>query len=71
MPKNTTSIEEEAENVQLNTFEEDVADAGADSPDEGHDTTKLALAGVPRPADCRQLHNTLFRSCAKHDSGRG
>jgi hypothetical protein len=28
-PKNTPSIEEEAENVQLNTFEEDVADAGA------------------------------------------
>ena len=43
MPKNTPSIEEEAENVQINTFEEDVADAGADSPDEGHDTTKLAL----------------------------
>ena len=43
MPKNTPSIEEEAENVKLNTFEEDVADAGAESPDEGHDTTKLAL----------------------------
>ena len=43
MPKNTPSIEEQAENVQLNTFEEDIADAGAESPDEGHDTTKLAL----------------------------
>ena len=48
MPKNTPSIEEEAENVQLNTFEEDVADAGADSPDEGHDTTKLGLGLKPK-----------------------